>query len=143
MSLKRQFRLDNPTAWVAGMPAVEVECKYFDPRSPQWQKTILKHSEPWRKLIDAKMLPDNRDREIAVKTFCELVAVGWRTITGFSEDNVPIYRNEIEVDDDEWLPFSQENAVKVFMQYTAFYATVAEGAGTIANYQLSASEVKN
>lgn len=138
MSLHAQYRKDKTTTWLAVTAGVELECSHFDPRSPEYQACMLKLTKPVRKIVEQGLLKPGEDRKFQVRAFVETSLKGWRTAVGNDQ-----YRNEIEVTEGEWLPYSIDNAITVFAKYPQFYQDVWDMARELANFQVGEDERKN
>lgn len=137
MSLSKTYKRDKTRTWIAVDSQFEVELGYFSVRSPEYQAVFTKNIMPVRKLAEKNMLPPAKDREIAIKTFVEACCFDWRTVTPDG------YRNEVEFEDGVWLPFTRENAVKVFVALPDLYNEVIDVARELSNFQLTDDERKN
>ena len=141
MSLHKQYRRDKTLSWLKVTDGVEIECSHFDARQPDYINNMTRITKPVRKLVEQNLLKPADDRKYAVRAFVETCIKGWRTSVGENQ-----YRPELDVsktDTPEWLPFSVDNAIKVFTDYPQFYTDTVDLARDLANYQVSEEEVKN
>lgn len=133
MSLHAQYRRDRETSWINPTSDVEIEVSQFDPRQPNYINIITKLTKPVRKLVEQNLLSPEKDREYAIRAFVKCCVKGWRTGD----------KPEIQVKNGEWLVYTEDNAVRVFSEYPAFYNDVVELARDITTFQISDDEVKN
>ena len=141
MSLHKQYRRDKVTAFLRVTDSVEIECRHFDPRGPEYVNTITRLTKPVRKLVEQNLLKPDVDRKYAIQAFVETCMVGWRTIVGDGTTRPEL--DVSETDTPEWQKFSVDNAVAIFVKYPAFYTDTTELARDIASYQVTETEVKN
>lgn len=140
MSLHKQYRKDKNTTFLKVTDNVEIECRHFDPRGPEYVNVITRVTKPVRKLVEQNLLKPDQDRKYAVQAFVECCMVSWRTLVGDK------YRAEIdfsETDEPEWRPFTVDNAVEIFTKYPTFYTDTTELARDLASFQVTETERKN
>ena len=147
MSLHKQYRRDKATTFLSVTDGVEIECSHFDPRQAEYVTVMTRITKPIRKIVEQNLLKPADDRKYAIRAFTECCVKSWRTIVGKDDACNMLYRNEINVSEDEdkpeWLAFSADNCVNIFNKYPQFFSDTIELARDISNYQVTEGELKN
>ena len=138
MSLKKSYGRDTSVSWLKPTDGVEISCSYLDVRNPEYVAVISRITKPVRKLIEQNLLKPDQDRKYAIMAFVEHCVKDWRTV-----DVTGVFRSEIETDDDVWLPFTPENAIKVFTDYPKLFTDTTDLAQELANYRVTEEALKN
>lgn len=87
--------------------------------SQNFKAAMAKEYKPFAKQIELNALPEEKDREIAVKVFVKTSLIGW--------SGVEMNGEKVE--------FSEENAVKLLLSLPELFASLAVQASDFKNYQ--------
>ncbi len=101
-------------------------CRYYNPQSPRVSAVAARRTKKFRALINAKALPPEKDREIAIGIFVECAVINWRNIKVNGEE----------------VPFTAENAEKLFHDWPEFHLDVATQAMDMKTFR-DDEDVKN
>lgn len=119
-------KADENGVWIDCGEDAAVLCRYYNVQSARVAAIHAKKTRKYRALINAKVLPPEKDREIAIDIFVEAAVINWRNIKVKGEE----------------IPFSKEAALKIFMEWPEFYLDVASQAMDIKTFR-DETDLKN
>lgn len=90
-----------------------------------FQRALAEKVRPYRRQIDAGTLPDDVAEKLFLEVYAESVVLGWEGVT--DENGEP-------------LPFTKENAVKLFSDLPDLFRDVQNQAASIANFRAEVTE---
>ena len=95
-----------------------------------FQKALTSKIRPYKRQIDAGTIPDDVAEKLFLDVYAESVVLGWEGVT--DENGNP-------------LPFSKENAVKLFSDLPDLFRDVQNQAAAISNFRAEVTEdtIKN
>ncbi len=95
-----------------------------------FQKALTSKIRPYKRQIDAGTIPDDVAEKLFLDVYAESVVLGWEGVT--DEHGKP-------------LPFSKENAVKLFSDLPDLFRDVQSQAASISNFRAEVTEdtIKN
>ena len=95
-----------------------------------FQKALTSKIRPYKRQLDAGTIPDDVAEKLFLEVYAESVVLGWEGVT--DEDGKP-------------LPFSKENAVKLFSDLPDLFRDVQNQAAAISNFRAEVTEdtIKN
>ena len=95
-----------------------------------FQKALTSKIRPYKRQLDAGTIPDDVAEKLFLEVYAESVVLGWEGVT--DEDGKP-------------LPFSKENAVKLFSDLPDLFRGVQNQAAAISNFRAEVTEdtIKN
>lgn len=85
-----------------------------------YQKALEQATRPYRRQIQAETMSEELSEEIMMKVFCKTILKGWSNV-----------RDQF----DEALPFSAENARKLFTELPELYRELQSQAGSVATFR--------
>lgn len=129
--MAKQFKgatiISKEAVWIS-LPCGDFLCKHLDHRSPHYQRVLQKHTAGKEKLIQHKLLTDDQDREIVVKTFVEACVIDWAKV--FDSDGNAV-------------PYTFEDCVDMLTQSSTTLYELMDECGLVNNYQLTSGDAKN
>ncbi len=95
-----------------------------------FQKALTSKIRPYKRQIDAGTIPDDVAEKLFLDVYAEAVVLGWEGVT--DENGKP-------------LPYSKENAVKLFSDLPDLFRDVQNQAAAISNFRAEVTEdtIKN
>ena len=95
-----------------------------------FQKALAAKVRPYKRQLDAGTIPDDVAEKLFLDVYAESVVLGWEGVT--DENGKP-------------LPFSKENAVKLFSDLPDLFRDVQSQAASISNFRAEVTEdtIKN
>jgi len=95
-----------------------------------FQKALTAKVRPYKRQLDAGTIPDDVAEKLFLDVYAESVVLGWEGVT--DENGKP-------------LPFSKENAVKLFTDLPDLFRDVQNQAAAISNFRAEVTEdtIKN
>lgn len=95
-----------------------------------FQKALAAKVRPYKRQLDAGTIPDDVAEKLFLDVYAESVVLGWEGVT--DENGKP-------------LPYSKENAVKLFSDLPDLFRDVQNQAASISNFRAEVTEdtIKN
>lgn len=95
-----------------------------------FQKALAAKVRPYKRQLDAGTIPDDVAEKLFLDVYAESVVLGWEGVT--DENGKP-------------LPYSKENAVKLFSDLPDLFRDVQNQAAAISNFRAEVTEdtIKN
>lgn len=95
-----------------------------------FQKALTAKVRPYKRQLDAGTIPDDVAEKLFLDVYAEAVVLGWEGVT--DENGKP-------------LPYSKENAVKLFSDLPDLFRDVQNQAAAISNFRAEVTEdtIKN
>lgn len=95
-----------------------------------FQKALASKIRPYKRQLDAGTIPDDVAEKLFLDVYAEAVVLGWEGVT--DENGKP-------------LPYSKENAVKLFSDLPDLFRDVQNQAAAISNFRAEVTEdtIKN
>lgn len=95
-----------------------------------FQKALTAKVRPYKRQLDAGTIPDDVAEKLFLDVYAESVVLGWEGVT--DENGKP-------------LPYSKENAVKLFSDLPDLFRDVQSQAASISNFRAEVTEdtIKN
>lgn len=127
-NLDKKFKMDNGLeqngVWVVVAEDVEFLVKRFGGfNSQKVRAAMAEYLKPYAKKIEAGTLSPEKEHEVGVKVFVESCMADWKGV-----------KEEVDgklVD----IPFSNENAIKLFCQLPELFSTLVSEAQNSENYK--------
>jgi len=85
----------------------------------RYENAMRKHSEPYRRAIAAGTLDDDLAQKLWQRIYAESIVLGW---------------SGVEIDD-EPIPYTVDNAIRLFNELPEFWRIVREEATKLANFR--------
>lgn len=102
----------------------------MDESNKEYMKALDIATKPYRRQIDLKILPKEKDEEIFVEVFVNSILQGWTNVQG---------------EDGSSIPFSKGNAIKLFTDLPEVLKELRKAASDVALFRSTAldDEAKN
>lgn len=111
---------------------MEIVCARAGGANKHYQRTMEKLSEPYRRAIESKALPNEMAQDLLINVFARSVVRSWTGVTV----------HDVEANGDHSpLPFSVENCVKFFKALPEVFADVRESVSNARLFRAHIEEI--